>query len=69
LRARDLKLAVRALQDNVLFTLTAVDGEQRSARRPMAAWSVHQCFLEVLGGQVQPPPDGVIRLNSSRSCG
>ena len=50
-RAGDLKDAVRQLQDDVVFTVTAATGEQRSAEK--AAWkhgAFTKCLLEALAG-------------------
>ena len=50
-RAGDLKNAVRQLQDDVVFTVTAATGEQRSAEK--ASWghgAFTKCLLEALAG-------------------
>ena len=50
-RAGDLKNAVRQLQDDVVFTVTAATGEQRSAEK--ASWNhgaFTKCLLEGLAG-------------------
>jgi len=50
-RAGNLKSAVRQLQDDVVFTVTAATGEQRSAEK--ASWkhgAFTKCLLEALAG-------------------
>jgi hypothetical protein len=64
LRSRDLKAAVRGLQEQVVFTITASTGEQRSAEK--AEWghgAFTKCLLQVLDGQTEVAADGVVRLN------
>lgn len=64
LRTRDLKSAVRELQDDVVFTITASTGEQRSAEK--AEWghgAFTKCLLQALDGQAESPPATVVRLN------
>ena len=63
-RSRDLKYAVRQLQDDVIFTVTAATGEQRSAEK--AAWqhgAFTKCLLEALGGRAAEPHDPIITLD------
>jgi hypothetical protein len=51
LRSRDLKTAVRELQADVIFSVTASTGEQRAAEK--AEWrhgAFTRCLLEGLGG-------------------
>jgi uncharacterized caspase-like protein len=60
----DLKSAVRELQEDVVFTITASTGEQRSAEK--AEWrhgAFTKCLLEALDGQAGAPRDGIIRIN------
>ena len=64
LRTRDLKTAVRALQDDVVFTITASTGEQRSAEK--SAWghgAFTKCLLEALEGRADDARDNVVQLN------
>jgi WD40 repeat protein len=64
LRSSDLKTAVRQLQEDVIFTVTASTGEQRSAEKP--DWNhgaFTKCLLEALDGADVKSPDGVVRLN------
>ncbi len=52
LRSRDLKTAVRELQSDVIFSVTASTGEQRAAEK--AEWhhgAFTRCLLEALAGQ------------------
>jgi WD40 repeat protein len=63
-RAADLKNAVRPLQDDVVFTVTAATGEQRSAEK--AAWkhgAFTKCLLEALAGGAAVPGDRIVTLD------
>jgi hypothetical protein len=63
-RSRDLKYAVRPLQDDVIFTVTASTGEQRSAEK--AAWkhgAFTKCLLEALDGRAADSRDGIVTLD------
>ncbi len=64
LRSRDLKAAVRELQADVIFSVTASTGEQRAAEK--AEWrhgAFTRCLLEALGGGADQSHDGVVRLD------
>ena len=64
LRSRDLKAAVRELQADVIFSVTASTGEQRAAEK--AEWhhgAFTRCLLEALGGGADQSRDGVVRLD------
>jgi uncharacterized caspase-like protein len=64
LRSRDLKTAVRELQSDVIFSVTASTGEQRAAEK--AEWrhgAFTRCLLEALGGGADQSRDGVVRLD------
>ena len=59
LRSRDLKTAVRELQADVIFSVTASTGEQCAAEK--AEWrhgAFTRCLLEALGGAGVPPLGG-----------
>jgi uncharacterized caspase-like protein len=63
-RSSDLKTAVRQLQEDVIFTVTASTGDQRSAEK--AAWghgAFTKCLLEALGGQADTSGAGYITLD------
>ncbi len=64
LRNRNLKAAVRAFQEDVVFTVTASAGHERSEEK--ASWQ-HGAFtktlLEALSGQADLSGDGVVTLN------
>ena len=63
-RSSDLKTAVRQLQDDVIFTVTASTGEQRSAEKP--SWghgAFTKCLLEALGGQADIAHSGYVTLD------
>lgn len=65
LRSRDLKAAVRALQDDVVFTITASTGEQRSAEK--SEWghgAFTKCLLEALEGHAGGAQPDVVQLNA-----
>ncbi len=60
----DLKNAVRQLQDDVMFTVTASTGDQRSAEKP--SWghgAFTKCLLEALGGQADTTGSGYVTLD------
>ena len=64
LRSRDLKAAVRELQADVIFSVTASTGEQRAAEK--AEWhhgAFTRCLLEALAGGADQSHDGVVRLD------
>jgi WD40 repeat protein len=64
LRSRDLKAAVRELQADVIFSVTASTGEQRAAEK--AEWhhgAFTRCLLEALGGGADQSRDGIVRLD------
>jgi hypothetical protein len=64
LRSRDLKTAVRELQADVIFSVTASTGEQRAAEK--AEWhhgAFTRCLLDALNGGADQSRDGVIRLD------
>jgi WD40 repeat protein len=64
LRSRDLKAAVRELQADVIFSVTASTGEQRAAEK--AEWrhgAFTRCLLEALAGAADQSRDGVVRLD------
>ncbi len=66
-RAGDLKNAVRQLQDDVVFTVTAATGEQRSAEK--ASWkhgAFTKCLLEALAGD--GPTERGVRDRDPRRC-
>jgi len=59
LRSRDLKAAVRELQADVIFSVTASTGDQRAAEK--AEWrhgAFTRCLLEGLSGAGVPPLGG-----------
>lgn len=64
LRGRDLKSAVRAFQEDVVFTVTAAAGSERSEEK--TAWQ-HGAFtkslLSALSGDADVSGDGVVSLN------
>jgi WD40 repeat protein len=63
-RSRDLKAAVRELQSDVIFSVTASTGEQRAAEK--AEWrhgAFTRCLLEALAGAADQSRDGVVRLD------
>ena len=63
LRSRDLKAAVRELQADVIFTVTASTGEQRAAEK--AEWqhgAFTKCLLEALTGKADQSRDGTVTL-------
>jgi hypothetical protein len=63
-RSSDLKAAVRQLQDDVIFTVTASTGDQRSAEKP--SWghgAFTKCLLEALGGKAGADAAGCITLD------
>ena len=63
LRSQNLKAAIRTLEDDVIFTLTASAGNQRSAENP--AWhhgAFTKCLIEGLGGQASPSDDRFVTL-------
>jgi WD40 repeat protein len=63
-RSRDLKKAVRDLQGDVIFTVTASTGEQRSAEKE--EWrhgAFTKCLLEALEGRADVSRQGVVTLN------
>lgn len=63
-RSGDLKRAVRRLQEDVIFTVTASTGEQRSAEKK--SWghgAFTKCLLEALGGRADASGDGVVTLD------
>ncbi len=63
-RSRDLKTAVRQFQEDVIFTVTASTGEQRSAEK--AAWqhgAFTKCLLEALGGSAAEPRADTVMLD------
>jgi uncharacterized caspase-like protein len=63
-RDRDLKAAIRALQDDVVLTVAASAGHERSEEKP--AWA-HGAFtkalLEGLGGAADTSHDGAVGLD------
>ncbi|HVX10133.1 MAG TPA: hypothetical protein VHC22_02920 [Pirellulales bacterium] len=63
-RDRDLKAAIRALQDDVVLTVAASAGHERSEEKP--AWA-HGAFtkalLEGLGGSADTSHDGAVSLD------
>ncbi|MGO9115633.1 MAG: caspase family protein [Thermoguttaceae bacterium] len=64
LRTRDLKRAVRELQADVVFTVTASTGEQLAAES--ADWRhgvFTRCLLEALEGKASPSATGVVTLD------
>ena len=64
LRSRDLKTAVRELQSDVIFTLTASTGEQRAAEK--AEWrhgAFTRCLIDALEGGASPSPGGIVSLD------
>ena len=64
LRTRDLKTAVRELQADVVFTLTASTGEQLAAES--ADWQhgvFTRCLLEALEGKASQTATGVVTLD------
>jgi WD40 repeat protein len=68
LRTADLKAAVRQLQEDVIFTVTASTGDQRSAEKP--EWghgAFTKCLLQAFDGLDVKSPDGIIRLNQAVS--
>ncbi|MCC6127139.1 MAG: caspase family protein [Pirellulales bacterium] len=63
-RSGDLKAAVRQLQEDVVFTVTASTGEQRSAEKP--SWghgAFTKCLLEALGGRADTAGSGYVTLD------
>jgi len=63
-RSSDLKTAVRELQEDVVFTVTASTGDQRSAEKP--SWghgAFTKCLLEALGGQADMGGAGYVTLD------
>lgn len=64
LRSTGLKKAMRSLQDDVIFTLAASAGHERSAENP--AWghgAFTKCFLEGLAGKADVQGDHTVSLN------
>jgi WD40 repeat protein len=67
-RSRNLKEAVRALEDDVVFTLTATTGDQLAAENSEWGHGVFtKSLLEALDGQAdtQGNRDGVVTLNEA----
>jgi len=63
-RSSDLKAAVRQLQDDVIFTVTASTGDQLSAEH--SSWghgAFTKCLLEALGGQADIAHSGYVTLD------
>jgi hypothetical protein len=63
-RSSDLKSAVRQLQDDVIFTVTASTGEQRSAEKQ--SWghgAFTKCLLDALGGKADAAGSGYVTLD------
>jgi WD40 repeat protein len=64
LRSRNLKAAIRTLEDDVIFTLTASAGNQRSAENKLWQHGVFtKCLIEGLGGAAAGPGDRFVTLN------
>jgi WD40 repeat protein len=64
LRSRNLKAAIRTLEDDVIFTLTASTGNQRSAENKLWQHGVFtKCLIDGLGGQAAAAADRFITLN------
>jgi len=66
LRSRDLKAAIRALQEDVVFTVTASTGDEKSEEND--AWrhgAFTKCLLEALAGRGDTSGDGVVTLNEA----
>jgi len=58
-RTRNLTAAVRQLQDDVIFTVTASRGDQLAAESPTWKHGVFtQCLLDALEGKAERQPDG-----------
>jgi WD40 repeat protein len=63
-RSSDLKTAVRQLQEDVIFTVTASTGDQRSAEK--TSWghgAFTKCLLEALGGGADAAGSGYVTLD------
>jgi len=63
-RSDNLKAAVRQLEDDVIFTVTAATGEQRSAEK--ASWkhgAFTKCLLEGLGGGSAATRGSIVTLD------
>jgi hypothetical protein len=63
-RSTGLKAAVRDLQSDVIFTVTASTGEQRAAENP--GWghgAFTRCVLETFQGRAAAPRDAVVTLD------
>jgi uncharacterized caspase-like protein len=59
-----LKTAVRQLQEDVIFTVTASTGDQRSAEK--TSWghgAFTKCLLEALGGGADAAGSGYVTLD------
>lgn len=66
LAAQNLKAAVRAFQDDIIFTVTASTGDEKSAENP--AWghgAFTKCLLEGLRGQADDSADGYVSLQET----
>jgi len=62
-RLRNLKAAVRPLQDDVIFTLTATRGGELAAEDPNSKHGVFtKCLLEALQGKADVSQDGIVTL-------
>jgi len=62
--SRRLKQAVRAFQEDVIFTITASTGDQRSQER--SSWghgAFTKCLLEGLAGSADESQDGVVTVS------
>ncbi len=66
MRSRNLKAAVRALQDDVIFTITASAGSEKAAEKE--EWghgALTKSILEALAGGADESADGVVTLNEA----
>ncbi len=64
LRSRNLQAAIRTLEDDVIFTLTASTGNQRSAENKVWQHGVFtKCLIEGLAGQAAASGERFITLN------
>jgi WD40 repeat protein len=66
LRSYHLKAAVRALEEDVIFTVTASAGHERAAENKKWGHGVFtKCLLEALEGRADDSRDGVVTLDEA----
>jgi uncharacterized caspase-like protein len=64
MRSANLKTAIRALQEDVVFTVSASAGHEKAAEDKNLGHGVFtECLLEALAGKADHSGDGVVSLD------